>query len=467
MFQRLFSWIKGVWHKMIGKSSVKQATGVESVISNDMSTAITLWSQMYNNKASWLSDEIKSLNLAATVAAEISKMVTIEMKAVIEGSGRAEYLNTEFTKNVLDKIRTAVEFGAAKGGLIFKPYIENGRLAVDFIQADQFFPAKFDANGDLLSCVFVDQRQIGDKWYTRLEYHEMFDTYCVIRNLAFTSSSRDTLGQQVGLSSLSEWAELLPEATIQNIDKPLFSYFRYPLANNIDPTSPIGVSCFSRSVDLIRQADELWSNLIWEFESGKRALYIDELAFGKDADGKPLLPKNRLYRTISASTVDKEFFEAWSPEFREASILSGLDAILKKIEFNSGLAYGTISDPQVEVKTATEIKISKQRTYTTVVDTQKALEDALEHLVYAMDVWATLGNIAPRGTYKVVFEFDDSVIVDKAEQMAQDRQTVSMGAMPKYIFLMRNYGMSEADAKKMIAEVTAEQPEITFQDNPV
>jgi A118 family predicted phage portal protein len=432
-----------------------------------MSTAITLWSQMYNNKASWLSDEIKSLNLAATVAAEISKMVTIEMKAVIEGSGRAEYLNTEFTKNVLDKIRTAVEFGAAKGGLIFKPYIENGRLAVDFIQADQFFPAKFDANGDLLSCVFVDQRQIGDKWYTRLEYHEMFDTYCVIRNLAFTSSSRDTLGQQVGLSSLSEWAELLPEATIQNIDKPLFSYFRYPLANNIDPTSPIGVSCFSRSVDLIRQADELWSNLIWEFESGKRALYIDELAFGKDADGKPLLPKNRLYRTISASTVDKEFFEAWSPEFREASILSGLDAILKKIEFNSGLAYGTISDPQVEVKTATEIKISKQRTYTTVVDTQKALEDALEHLVYAMDVWATLGNIAPRGTYKVVFEFDDSVIVDKAEQMAQDRQTVSMGAMPKYIFLMRNYGMSEADAKKMIAEVTAEQPEITFQDNPV
>jgi hypothetical protein len=36
---------------------------------------------------------------------------------------------------------------------------------------------------------------------------------------------------------------------------------------------------------LIESADRQWSDLLWEFESGQRALYVDALAFGKDADG--------------------------------------------------------------------------------------------------------------------------------------------------------------------------------------
>ena len=71
-------------------------------------------------------------------------------------------------------------------------------------------------------------------------------------------------------------------------------------------------------------------------------------------------------------------------------MFNGFNNQLKLVEFNCNLAYGTLSDPQSVDKTATEIKTSKQRSYVMVSDTQMALQDALEDLVYAMSFWSAL-----------------------------------------------------------------------------
>lgn len=455
MFQKILQWIREVVQKMFGQSSVKQALKVDVAISAPMAEALQTWSLMYENQAEWLTTYVKSLNLAAAIAGEIARAVTIEMVVTVEGSARADYLAAQIDP-VLDKLREKVEQGCAKGGLMMKPFISSEQIAVDFVQADQFYPVSFDSSGNITACVFADQRTVGQYYYTRLEYHQMTEAGCVIKNAAFRSNSRDTLGQAVDLSLVPEWANIEPEATITGIKKPLYAYFRYPMANNVDPASPLGVSCYSRAVDLIRQADEQWSNLVWEFESGKRAIFVDVLAFGKDSDGNPKLPDKRLYRTLETGSTEGDLYHEWTPEFRDASIESGLDAILKRIEFNCGLAYGTLSDPQSVDKTATEIKVSNQRSYATITDTQKALEDALEELLYAMDVWATLGKLAPSGAYTAVYDFDDSVIVDKDLQFQQDLRLVGQGIMGKVEFRMRNFGETEEIAKAKIAEIQAE-----------
>ena len=89
--------------------------------------------------------------------------------------------------------------------------------------------------------------------------------------------------------------------------------------------------------------------------------------------------------------------EVFSPALRDNSLINGLNQLLQRIEDTCGLARGTFSEVQSEAKTATEIKVLKQRSYATVADNQKALQAALEQLVYAMDVWATLGRLAPAG----------------------------------------------------------------------
>jgi A118 family predicted phage portal protein len=461
MFQRILDFIREVIKKMFTQSTVKTALKVDVAVSSVMAEALQLWSAMYENKAPWLDTHVKSLSLAAAIAGEIARAVTIEMDVTIEGSPRADYLALQFER-VLPKLRQQVEYGCAKGGLMLKPYIDGNQIAVDFVQADMFYPVRFDSNGNITACVFVDQKIAGNRYYTRLESHAMTDSGCEIRNMAFRSTSRDTLGVQIPLGEVAEWADIQPEAMITGVDQPLFAYFRFPQANNIDPTSPLGVSCYARAIDLIKQADGLWSDLLWEFESGNRALYVDVLAFGKDEKGKPILPNKRLYRTLNqgGQVSDEEMFHEWTPTIREQNYLAGLDAILKRIEYTCGLAYGTLSDPQQIDKTATEIKISRQRTYATIVDTQKTLQNALEQLLWAMDIWATLGNLAPRGSYSTIFAFDDSVIIDKDARFQQDMRLVQQGLMSKIEFRMRNMDEDEITAKAKIAEIQAEQPQV-------
>jgi A118 family predicted phage portal protein len=456
MFQKILSYIRDWIRKMIGKQNIKQALNIDLAISGNMANALETWSRMYANDAEWINQDVRSMGLAAAIANDLARATTIEMEVEFSGSARAKYLEDEFAR-VMARLRHQVEFGCAKGGLIFKPYIDGDRIAIDFVQADQFFPVALDVDGDISSIVFVDQRRKGDVWYTRLEYHSMTDQGCQIVNQAYRSSNQDTLGQKVPLASVDEWATIEEEALITGIERPLFAYFRYPQANNIDPDSPLGVSCYSRAVDLIEQADRQWSRLLWEFEAGEMAIFVDDLAFGRTSDGKVKLPHKRLYRSLDMGGAADDLFKEWAPSLREQNILSGLDAILKRIEYTCGLAYGTLSDPNTVDKTATEIKISKQRTYATIVDTQKALEAALEQLIWCMDVWATIGSLAPAGAYQVAFQFDDSVVVDKDTQFQQDLRLVGQGLMSKLEFRQRNFGESEEMARKALAEVDAER----------
>jgi A118 family predicted phage portal protein len=449
---------------------LKRVIGEEIAISDPMIEALQVWSRMYENKAEWLSNDVKSLNLPAAIAGEIARAVTIEMEVEIIGGGtagesgetarssrRADFLAAQMER-VSPQLREKVEYGAAKGGLMFKPYVRADEIGVDYVQADQFYPLSFDSDGNIDACVFSDTKRVGNKWFTRLEIHRMTAEGYIVRNKAFRSDSRDTLGVAVSLAEVGDWADLAEEALITGIDRPLFAYFRYPLANNVDPVSPLGVSCYARAVDLIRQADELWSDLLWEFDSGKRALYVDETAFDKNSEGKPILPHKRLYRTLKLSSqVGKdEMFEEWSPDLREENLLRGLNAILKRIEFTCGLAYGTLSDPEEVDKTATEILSSKQRSAATFVDTQKALAEALDQLIYAMNAWCDLEKLAPAGGYDTAYTFDDSLITDRDKQFSQDQQVVGMGAMGKVEFRMRTYGESEEVARQKVAEAQAE-----------
>lgn len=466
VFTMAIDWLKGIWNKMIGAKTIKDVFAVETATSQAMQEGIRTWSDLYLNRAPWLNQDVRGLNLPAAIAGEIARAVTLELRYRCMGSSRADYLSAQL-EPVMRTIRQTVEYGEAHGGVILKPYPSDGRISVDVVQADAFFPIAFDGEGNITDVVFIDRRKIGKDYYTRLERHEPTGTGYRITNRAYRSDSESTLGTPVALTSVDDWAGLADDATIENIDRPLFAYFRAPFANNIDPSSPLGVSCYARAVKLIEDADKQWSNLLWEFESGQRALYADITAFQREKDGSFILPNKRLYRALnldaSKSIGDELGFHEWTPTLREANILNGLDAILKRIEFTCGLAYGTISDPNIEAKTATEIVTTRQRSYSTIVDSQKALEQTLNQLTWAMDVYVTLYSMAPAGVFRLSFDFDDSVVVDREAQFSQDLRLVQAGLMSKVEFRMRNMREDEATAKKMIADVQAETPTDLFQ----
>ena len=454
---------KGVKNRMFPIATIDQALGVKTAASARMANAIALWSKMHAGASPWLmgrDSHAANLNLPASIAAELARLATIESSMEVRGSPRAAFLDRQL-KPVRDGLRAAAEFGVAKGGLIFKPYIDGDRITVDLSHADHFYPTAYDGAGRLTGVVFVEQITRNDKRYRRLEYHHMEAGGCVIENRAFVTSaltgSGALLGEPIPLQQVDEWAGLEPEVLIQNVDRLLLGYFKMPLANNIEEQSPLGVSAYSRAVDLIREADEQWGRILWEYEGSELAVHADSTLFATDSEGNAQLPggNRRLYRILPGMDNDQKM-DVFSPTIRDASYFNGLNNILKRIEFQCALAYGTLSDPQNVDKTAEEIRASKQRSYTAVKDIQKALQAALDDLVYDMDVWATLGGLAPEGEYTVAYDWDDSILNDPAARKQLFWQYVQSGKFPFWKYLVEFEGYAEEEARALSRESAGE-----------
>lgn len=456
MLKTFLNWIRQVLKNLIGKSEIKSRLNIDVAVSDKMQEGVELWSAVYENRAPWLSETVQSLNLGATIASEIARMITLEMKSEITGSPRADYHNGQF-KNFLKHIRQYVEYGCAKGGIAFKPYIDGKNIAHDAVQADRFFPTAFNSAGRITGAVFVERLVKGSRYYTRLERHELIETGYHITNKAYMSLTESALGDEVALETVGEWASVEPEAVITGVDRPLFAYFKVAQANTIDPSSPLGVSVYARATDLIKEADKQYSRLLWENEAGEMAVDIDAALLGpKDENGNYRIPKRkkRLYRTYTGIPDDTNVangMKVFAPQLRDQSLINSLNELLMRIEDTCGLARGTFSNVQNDARTATELKIMRQRSYANVADNQKALQEALEDYIYAMDVWATIGKLAPQGKYEVSFEWDDSIIVDTESEQAIRIQEVASGLLKPTEYIKWRYGIKDDEtAMKMI-----------------
>ena len=243
----------------------------------------------------------------------------------------------------------------------------------------------------------------------------------------------------------------------------MFSYYKPPVANNIEPESPVGVSVYARAINLIKETDRQWGRIVWEYEASEKAVYVDELATkpSQSKDKKRSFTvnklKGRLYKTLNTGAEKSDFFKDYSPEIRDEALWRGLNKTLQRIEFNVGLAYGTLSEPNTVDKTATEIKSSKQRSYATVSKMQENLQKALENLIYAMDALTTLYNLAPQGNYEVSFNWDDSLIVDTEREQTLQMQEVNVGLRSKIKYIMFRYGLTEEQAKQELELINQEK----------
>lgn len=418
------------------------------------SNLIELWSLMFKDRSPWVGKTIKSAGIPAAIAGETARLITLEVESKITGSARASFLNEHYQKQ-MKNLRISVELGCAKGGLIFKPYVTENGLATQIVQADSFFPISFDDSGNITKICFVEQYRKANSIFTRVEYHKLEGTKLTIRNRVFKSQNEGILGSEVSLESTDKWNNLAGEITIENVSKLPLGYFRIPLANNKDQESPLGVSTFSRAVELIQEADERYSQISWEYNSKETAIHVGEsaLKYNKDTDKLEYPGGNdRLYRALEFDNgaVSKPFLEVFSPEIRDSSLFNGFNQQLRRIEFACNLAYGTLSDPNNEAKTAEEIKTSKQRSYSFVSDCQKALQTALEDYIDAMDLWCSIYDLAPSGSYKASFVWDDSLVVDTEKERSTDRSDVAMGAMQLWEYRMKWYGETEEQAKAAV-----------------
>ncbi len=451
---------------MIEYNSIKKAIGVDIAVSSEMAQAIYLWQKMYRNKPPWASKDVKCLNLPAAISSEFARLVTNEARIEISGSPRADLINQIIQKKFKKNLRKYIEYASALGGICFKPYPSMDSIAIDVVRAGNCYPTEFNSDGEMTGVIFPEFKRRGKKLYTRLEYQTLQGNKYIVVNRAFVSTKAIVktdeivqLGTEISLEEIEEWSDISPYEEFYNADGTLFSCLKMPMANNIDPDSPLGISVFAKSVQQIQDADEMYGATLWEFRSKETAIQASNEYFKKDRKNNILLPKGqeRLYQPLGNNVVSsdgKPLFNVYSPEIREQSFFNGYNRIIQKVEFNSGLAYGTLSDPQSVDKTAEEIKTSKQRSYSTVKDIQTATEDMIRDLVQTINIWMDLKQITPSGKVEVACDWDDSLIVDKKYELEQLRADVGMGAVGLVEYRMKRFGETEEQAIEMLRKAS-------------
>ena len=105
MFEKFKGFIQKVVNKMFNKGTIQEALKVDVAVSNQMANAIDLWSMIYENKAPWLNNNVKSLNLGATISSEVARMVTLELQSEIT---KNDYLNEQYQRVLKDLRRYVV-----------------------------------------------------------------------------------------------------------------------------------------------------------------------------------------------------------------------------------------------------------------------------------------------------------------------------------------------------------------------
>lgn len=446
MFDKIKALVNGVIRKMFPAKSIKQAVGVETCISDAMQEKMALWYAMYKGEAPWCKDYVKSLRKEKGICREFANVVLTEMESNVS----VEKLDKIY-KKAIRNLNENLQSGIAIGSFVVKPL---GGDKVEYITADRFIPVQYDDDGRLIDVIFVQVKKVAkDDYYHRLERHIFKDGTLTIENRAFHSTVSDELGREINLTDVYEWSALPPEVSYAGLDRPDFGHYRNPIQNEIDG-SDCGVSIFDSAIEQLKNADIQLARLDWEFESGERAINVDEIALqekavlqnGRKVYEAPKLNK-RLYRGLNIrGGQDQDLYKEWSPEFRDTSIINGLNTYLRQIEFNVSLAYGDLSDVSDVEKTATEAKIAKKRKYDMVTAMQENLKECLEDLVYALAFY----NSMLRSGFEFTCVFKDSILTDEETERKQDFQDLAAGIMQHYEYRMKWYGEDEDTARAKV-----------------
>ena len=289
-------------------------------------------------------------------------------------------------------------------------------------------------------------------------------------NKAFVSNQQDQIGREISLKN-TKWADIVPEFTAENLEKPLFVYIKNPYSNTIDPDSPLGVSCFSECIEELRWLDIAMSTMGIETEDSAPKMIVGQSAIQYAETHGIKLPRLVL-KEIGADDLDGgKPFEQWQPQLQVASRTEGINFYLNIISAKVGLDTGTFvfNGQKVVVATATQIEATERKTINTMMMYRQVLDrpesngdgrvGVIHDIAYIINAMEVInGDIAPSefGNYELYADFGDP-FSNKEEDKFFELQLANQGYMAKWRFNVRHLGLTEEEAKKMVQEAVEER----------
>lgn len=444
------------------------------------------------------------MNMAKALCAEMAGLVWGEECTVnVSINGREssdenpDPLNM-FAQKVLrknafnEKMQENIEEGLALGGAALKTWCESKhdedgneipdtrKLMIGYCMADQFIPISWD-NAKVTEGVFVSRIAKGGYYYTRLEWHRWNGLTYVITNELYRSEiqngktpeeTQDILGMRYPLSEIYPF---LDEETEIPVEESLFTYWRTPIANNLDDNSPLGMSIYGNALETLHALDICYDSFVREFRLGKKRIIVPASAVRSVVDpqtGKLCRyfdASDETYEALASDTPDSLKITDNSVSLRVEEHVSAINAFLSILCMQVGFSAGTFTfDEHTGLKTATEVVSENSKTYKTIKTIQNQLRPAIEHLVrniidvailYDMDIDGQRIESLVAPGYSVNITFDDGVTQDRQTNINEGVMLVGAGLLSKYTFMTDpkyGQGLTPEQSQEELERIKAE-----------
>ena len=152
------------------------------------------------------------------------------------------------------------------------------------------------------------------------------------------------------------------------------------------------------------------------------------------------------------------FWQEYSPEIRDISIINGLDYLFKLLEHGIGASNGLITKAETQGVTATEIKALMKDTAILIDNIRTMLEEQIDNLVYGWNIWMENANITVNGEYEVIYDWDLSFLESTTETFNQLQVGKSLGVISDERLNMYITGNNQEEAQEELNYIKENQP---------
>lgn len=326
------------------------------------------------------------------------------------------------------------------------------QIVIKSYDATRVFPLKY-RNGVIQDVAFLSYQNInGNDVYTVSVHIKEKEGY-VIYN--YVMDSGGSLPNQV--------VGLLPVVRTKSM-KPMFVIMRTNVSNNIDLDSPMGVSVYSDSIDVLKSIDLTYDAIADDTSTGRRIILMSKKLLCKNESGKPVAPQDvkQTYMYFYGDELDtqtqpkdKDFVIEFTPKLNSKDLCETLQNHLNMLSANVGLGTKFYNFDIATGVTATEY-IGERNDFARNANKLKmSVQNGVKSLVSGiLHMGIMIGrNVDELST--VVVTISDGVVESDTEKRNQDRQDVKDGFMSKLEYRMKWYKETEDEAKAALEKISS------------
>lgn len=385
-----------------------------------------------------------SLGMAKKVCEDWANLLMNEkVKITLEGEREQAFVDGIFEANDFEvNANELQEKGGARGTYAIIPRVEGatvnelggivtgGTIALDYVTAEQIFPLSWRGR-EIMECAFATVTSKGNDKIVYLQIHRLDGQEYVIENRFYTDKK--------GMLLETDPAEIagfenVPAIYRTGSDKPQYVIGRYNIANNVEENNPMGIPVFANSIDILKAVDIAYDSYVNEFVLGKKRIMVKPAAtkkiLGDGIEEYVFDPNDVTFYVLPEDMSDGDLIQPIDMQLRTAEHTQGLQEQLNLLSSKCGFGEKHYQFNQGSVATATQIISENSEMFRTVKKHEIVLESVLVNLCRLL---LRMGNqylsAGLNEDVEISIDFDDSIIIDKAQEEARIYQMLAAGLM--------------------------------------